>query len=287
MRRVTASNGVGYEYSELLPCPHAFATRIGGVSRLPHTAALNLGFGRGDPDETVLANLALFGEAVGFDAHRVISAEQIHSAKVRRVDKSHAGEGYYYGTTEPADGYLTTDDGIVLGVRTADCVPVLLYGQGERSGACIAAVHAGWRGTLAGISAVAVGQMKGLGVAPETIRAAIGPSIGACCYEVGEKFFHSFADKLGENVAAELIRPSGNDGKWHADLKEINRRLLLDARVLPENVDVSDSCTACLPEVFFSHRKSGGKRGTMLSVIFLREKKSLAPDGEASGKLEV
>ena len=286
MRRVTASNGVVYEYSELLPCPHAFATRIGGVSRLPHTAALNLGFGRGDPDETVLANLSLFGEAVGFDAHRVISAEQIHSAKVRLVDNSHAGEGYFYDTTEPADGYLTVDDKIVLGVRTADCVPVLLYGHGEKSGACVAAVHAGWRGTLAGISAVAIDQMIALGVASETIRAAIGPSIGACCYEVGDDFFHSFADKLGETMVAELIRPAGNDGKWHADLKEINRRLLLNAGVRPENVDVSVSCTACLPEVFFSHRKSGGKRGTMLSVIFLR-KKTLVPDGEASGKPEV
>ena len=247
--------------STIISCPHGFSTRIGGVSRLPHTAELNLAFGRGDDDATVIKNLELFSDAVGVDPHSVVSRHQVHSSKVEYVDQSNAGEGYYIPTELECDGYFTDSPGVTLGIKTADCVPILFHDPIKN---VIGAVHAGWRGTAAGIAGICVERMRSLGSEPKDIRAAIGAAINFCCYEVGEDFYDSVS-ALDRARAERFIREK--DGRLHADIVGMNADILKAAGV--EIIDISPHCTCHEPELFYSHRASKGVRGTMLSIIAL------------------
>ena len=148
-----ARNGVVFVRSDLLRSNHAFSTRIGGISELSHTSALNLAFNRGDEEATVLENLNRFGEAAGFDPESVISLPQIHSTNIIDVDVSMRGEGYFKHPHTSCDGYVTTQKGVVLGVKTADCLPLLLEAEdGNGNVIAVSAIHAGWRGTIEGIA---------------------------------------------------------------------------------------------------------------------------------------
>lgn len=247
---------------------HGFSTRHGGVSTLPHTASLNLTRNLGDDDRTVDANLDIFARAVSsdrFDRSRAVTAHQIHSAKVRLLDESHAGEGCVRDAGEDCDGFVTAVPGVMPVIRVADCVPVLLAGLCADGSAVVSAVHAGWRGTVAGIPAEAVRLMVRAGAELSTVRAAIGPHIGLCCFEVGEDFADAVRRAAGADFAARHIVPSprGISGKYHADLTGMNREILTDAGVKPEYIDISDACTMCDTETFFSHRGMNGRRGTM------------------------
>lgn len=258
--------------SKILRSAHAFSTREGGVSTLEHTKSLNLAFGRGDSDEVVLKNLEIFAEAVGIDPHGIISVPQIHSDIIYKVGRADAGEGYYKrANIREGDGYITDEKGITLGVKAADCVPILF--EAEKGGELIAvgAVHAGWRGTVAGIAAKCVRMLcEEYNVAPSDIRAVIGPCIHKCCYEVGEDLKMAVEQRLGKEMSDLFVVPSADvENKYFCDLVGLNRHLLLEAGILPENLDVVDLCSCCHPELFFSHRFSNGKRGTMLNVISL------------------
>ena len=274
MIRVTAQNGVVFYRSPLIPCIHGFSTRIGGVSTLPHTQSLNLGVERGDSHKTVLENLSLFADALGISDGEIISVRQIHSAKIRRVGRSNAGEGFFSAERESCDGYIATEEGIALGVRTADCVPILIYAppNDDFEGA-VMALHAGWRGTAAGIVTEAVGRATELGARPRDMVVAIGPAICPRCYSVRSDFYCEFRSMAGESITAKYVLPDASVvDVWHADLKGANRELLLLAGLSEKNIDVSDECTCCMPDEFFSHRYSGGQRGTMLSVITLKKR---------------
>ena len=267
MERVVAPNGVVFYRSELIPCIHGFSTRIGGVSYYEHTKGLNLVYDRGDEPQIVLENLRLFSDALEIDREDIISVSQIHSSTVRYVNYENRGEGYFRDELFPCDGYLTDDPDICLGVRTADCVPVLLYAPANDSfDGAVAAVHAGWRGTSLGIVREAVERLYLMGADLKDIKAAIGPSIGACCYSVRKDFYDAFMSSAGRSLTEEFVTPVGED-HWVADLKGANRRILEMCGVVSENIDVSDMCTCCRPDEFYSHRYSKGKRGTMLSVI--------------------
>ena len=257
-----ANNSVEYLTSTIIRSRHAFATRIGGFGEHPYTAGLNLAFNRGDSDGTVLKNLLLFGEAVGFDPQGVISLPQIHSATVIDVDKSARGLGYYEKTEQSADGYVTSESGIVLGVKSADCVPILLEAYDENDKIiAVSAIHAGWRGTSKGIAKEGVRMLVKKGADPKRIRAAIGPSIDFCCFEVGEDFAAEVAQMRDD------WKPFARDGKLYADVKARNREDLASCGLTNENIDLCDDCTCCLEEKYFSHRRMKGLRGTMLSVI--------------------
>ena len=266
MKLLTAKNGVKYIISDLLRAPHAFATRTGGVSELSHTASLNLAFGRGDRDETVLENLRLFGEAVGFAPESVISLPQIHSDRVMTVGASDGGEGYFRATERACDGYVTTECGVTLGVKTADCVPILLEARdGDGKVFAVSAIHSGWRGTAQTIVARGVEGLLSLGATPDRIFAAIGPCIGGDCYEVDADCRAALeAVNRGRGCIAE-----GEDGKYFPDLAALNRLILLDCGLLDGNIDVCRLCTHCESELFYSHRRQNGLRGTHLSVIFM------------------
>lgn len=278
--KLVKRGGVWFFRSELIPCPHGFSTRIGGVSEEPHTRSLNLAFERGDSDETVLQNLIRFSKAVGVSPNSVISLPQVHGRTVLYVTRQDCGEGYGTRTDRSADGYYTVDHAVTLGVKTADCVPILLCGVDENGDVTVvSALHAGWRGTALRIAARGVEAIVSMGIPPCRIRAAIGPAIGSCCYEVDAEFRERFYSVFGEDfLHGAFLRQTSDTGRCTADLKEINRRVLLGAGVLPEHIDVSRECTACSPELFYSHRYSHGVRGTMLSVIALPSESMLSED---------
>ena len=265
-----------FERSKKLTSPHAFSTRTGGVSSLSSTKSLNLGFDRGDDDSVVLKNLEIFGRAAGFDKSKVVTLPQTHSTLVLDVDESFCGFGYDERNFEAcghtfADGYITNKRGVVLGVKTADCVPILLEGRTDDGEIIsVAALHAGWRGTVGGIQKNAVEKLISLyKVKPKNIFAAIGPCIHSCCFEVGHDVYEAVA-ALGVDYANNFCTPEeGVEGKYMCDLVGINSRLLEGAGVPTENIDVIDECTYCNPEKYYSHRYSGGNRGTMLSVIWM------------------
>ena len=260
-----------YLRSHILTSPHAFSTRLGGVSLKSHTSSLNLSFDRGDEDGTVISNLEIFGSHAGFDPHSVISLPQIHSTQIYNVTKENAGEGYYIrGGIRQGDGYITCEKGITLGVKSADCVPILFEGYVNGRVRCIGAVHAGWRGSVSKIAPKCVDMMcSEFGVAPENIRVAIGPCIHRCCFEVGEDFLSEYYGLLGKDFGKKFIYPSDREGKYFCDLVSLNISLLQNVGVKRENIDTVDICTCCNPELFYSHRYSKGNRGTHLSVIWL------------------
>ncbi len=264
------------EKSKKLTSPHAFSTRTGGVSCLDSTKYLNLGFGRGDDDNVVMKNLEIFANAAGFDKETIISLPQVHSVEVLEVDTSLCGMGYTRRDFDSyehkfADGYITNQTGITLGVKTADCVPILLECRSDEGEIiAVGALHAGWRGTVAGIQKIAVEKLVALyGAKRENICAAIGPCIHSCCFEVGEDVYEAVY-ALGEDYAKDFCAPRENiEGKYMCDLVGINTRLLESVGVPKENINSIDECTYCHPEKYYSHRYSGGNRGTMMSVIWM------------------
>jgi YfiH family protein len=190
------------------------------------------------------------------------------------VGKSDRGQGYYFREEmREGDGYITDEEDVVLGVKAADCVPILFEAEKDGEVVAVGAVHAGWRGTLAGIQKKCVSLLcLEYGVEPQNIRAAIGPCIHACCYEVGEELFFSVADTVGEKAKYFLTPVFGKRGKFFLDLVALNRYMLESAGVPSANIDAIELCTCCHPELFYSHRYSGGVRGTMLNVIYINKK---------------
>ena len=251
---------------------HGFSAREGGVSTIPHLSSLNLTRGLGEGEENVRQNLDIFARAVSGDilgGESVVCAHQIHSANVRLIDKANAGEGYSIDMGEDADGFVTDIPGVMPIVRVADCVPILFAGSKADGSPVIGAAHAGWRGTVNGIAAVTVEKMLSLGCRRETVRVAIGTHIGYCCYEVGDDFYTSVSEIRSPEFAARHIKSTHVAGKYMADLTGMNLEILSYAGISPEQVEVSPYCTACDSETFFSHRKSGGRRGTMGAGIVI------------------
>lgn len=274
MRTNRIDGGAEFVRSDKLCSLHGFSTRVGGVSTLHHTSSLNLAFGRGDGRETVLENLRIFADAVGVDPKRVVSVSQIHSADVRYVGEENAGQGYFCDEEFQCDGYVTDVGGIVLGVKTADCVPILFEGYDVYGKVCaVGAAHAGWRGSVGGIAVRCLRELLELGASPDRVRVAIGPAICGECFCVRRDFYDAVVDMRGKDFAERFVIPDEKrDEVWHCDLRSMNKELLVGAGVKSENIDMSDECTCCLPERYFSHRYSRGERGTMLSVIEMPRK---------------
>ncbi len=242
-----------------------FSTRLGGVSADPATAEMNLAFGREDPDGVVLSNIGIFARALTgglYGAENVVCAPQIHSATVRYVTEADRGSGVTdRGGAAPCDGFVTDRRGVILTVRVADCAPILFRAEREDGGILVAAVHAGWRGTVSGIAAAAAEKLASLGAVKKSVRAAIGPHIGPCCFEVREDFRDAVAVERGRAFAERHI--ASRDGSLFADLTGMNTEILSEAGVPPERIEVSAECTACRPDLYHSHRRTGGKRGAM------------------------
>ena len=260
-------NGVFLLKSTVLKSNHAFLTRIGGISELEHTKGMNLAFGRGDDEKTVLENLEIFSSSVGFSKEDIISVPQIHSNIVKTVGFEEAGMGYYKNHDFSCDGYVTDKNNLPIGIKTADCVPILLEARNENDEViAVSAVHAGWRGTADRIAENAVLKLCELGAEMENIYVAIGPCIDECCYEVGEDFSNQIENKLGQNYKNKYVKSKGNSSLF-ADLKGMNFEILTSIGVLPQNIDVCQYCTSCNEKLFYSHRRQKGLRGAHLNVI--------------------
>ena len=262
-----------------------FSTRRGGVS-LPYGGnALNLGWTAEDTSSAVIENrrrlVAAVSQGLGPGREmRLISARQVHSAGVGVIRGSEdAPETADGRPLLQADGLITDVPGLLLGVGTADCVPVLVADQ-ERG--AVGAFHAGWRGTVERIAEKGIAAMiEAYGSRPEDLVAAIGPSIGGCCYAVGGEVRSRFCEQF--DYADELFRspdfaqpiaalPLETATETFLDLWEVNRRQLLAAGLLPGRISVIGECTACTRDIqgrrrYFSHRAEKGVTGRMLSVI--------------------
>lgn len=259
-------SGVPYYRADNLVFPNGFSTRLGGVSQEAHLASLNLAYGRGDEASVVEENQSRFFEAVFGNADLSLAArrEQIHSADIAYADKG--------GIYPPGDGFYTDTAGVILTVKVADCVPILLADPKRH---LIAALHAGWRGTVSGIARKGVEALVGMGADPRDIQVAVGASIRPCCYEVREDFYAAVKDLCGEDFAARFITPRRREeNTFSADVVGMNLAILKEAGIKDENISVMPICTACHSDVFFSHRASGGKRGTMMAAIMLPENSS-------------
>lgn len=249
---------------------HAFSTRAGGVSKNEYSS-MNLGFGRGDGDENVRENYHRFCRAAGLDYDSLVSSAQDHHTFIRRVGKEQCGIGIRKPKDmQSVDGLITSEPGVTLVTHYADCVPVYLLDPVKRA---IGLVHAGWRGTAARIAEAAVSAMtREFGSHPADLLAGIGPSIGPCCFEVDSPVRDVFA-ALSDLNPGDLIRDDGN-GKYHVNLWETNRRILMRAGIPASSVTVGGVCTRCNADLLFSHRATGGKRGGLAAFLALTEEEA-------------
>jgi YfiH family protein len=270
---------------------HGFSTRTGGKTTVyrPGKTDLNLGFTNSDDADNVTANRGLFVNAAtgGKEILGMVTLRQIHSSLIRRVTADDIS------TPLKGDGLMTDQPSVLLGIQTADCIPVLVADRKKRA---VAAFHAGWRGTLARIVENGVGRMRvEFGSKPENLIASIGPGIGPCCYSVGDEvreqfesqfpyapeLFHEVydSDPVKEKYPMLFLtaRAPGHSDLgpgMHLDLVEANRRQLLAAGLKKGSVFVTGQCTGCNTDRFFSHRIEQGFTGRMMSVIGILPAKS-------------
>jgi polyphenol oxidase len=265
---------------------HGFSTRTGGTSAAFGGGALNLGFSKHDSNSAVHHNRLAFLKKLGVAGKHpwaIVTLRQIHSDLIHLV------------TALPAqpltgDGLLTATPHLLIGIQTADCLPVIVADPRQRA---VGVFHAGWRGTVKRIVEKGVGEMQRcFGSRPRDLHAAIGPGVHACCYEVGaevreqfasqfaysDKLFHELKDSDPVREKYPLLfltaRAPGHSTlpiKTFLDLVEANRRQLLDAGLITKNISASDLCTSCRTDLLFSYRRERGVTGRMLAVAGIRE----------------
>lgn len=244
-----------------LGVPHAFSLRTGGVSEPPFDS-LNFGDAVGDAPEKVARNRALLLTALGLPTSRFTEVRQVHGSRMLYAVPDGETVRLAQSAVDPSPVTLPEADALIAlpgtsaGVRTADCVPVLLH---DPDTDLSAAIHAGWKGTVANIVGEVVERLvRDHGASRASIRAAVGPAIGVCCFEVGDEVARHFE-------APEVDRPRG--ARPHVDLPAANRRQLLEAGLAPQYVEVLPRCTSCESMSFFSHRRDAGRTGRHLAVI--------------------
>lgn len=240
---------------------NAFSTRLGGVSSLP-SAALSLGNFRQDARQNVLENRRRFQTALNAADWTLITANQIHSADIRLIHDTQDAKA------EPTacDALTANLPRTLLAVQTADCMPILLIDERSRA---FAAIHAGWRGTLAHIVARTLERMQiGFDTRPSDVLAAFGPAIGPCCFEVGPEVITQFEGAFNDvNFAVSKRQPNG---KAHLNLSQINRQILEEGGIKAENIFDCELCTSCHTELFFSYRRERGAEqpiGRLMGVV--------------------
>ncbi len=241
---------------------HGFSTRHGGVSQ-GYLASMSFSYDR-ETEEIVDENFRRFSAANDLPFESLVLTHQTHTDHVQAVDDSYKNQGRHRRLRE-VDGLVTKTPGLGLVCFTADCVPLLLA---DPESGVVAAVHAGWRGTVQSIAARAVEQMVMLGAKPERIVAAIGPSIGPCCFEVGPEVQKEFTDRFGDALPQVS---SGREGHTLVDLWKANRLVLQEVGVAKNNIFTSKTCTVCNNSDFYSHRYTKGMRGSLIAAISIKE----------------
>jgi polyphenol oxidase len=234
---------------------HGFLGRLGGVS-IGAYRSLNLAYWVGDDSAHVDENWLRLREIIGEETP-VARCHQVHGTAVRIVTRENISE------KPEGDGMVTAEPGILLAVASADCVPILMMDTHCR---IVGAIHAGWRGIIAGIAEEGIRAMESLGARRREIRAALGPSIGQCCFEVDEELAQRFAREV---AGSDRHARHGRPGKSHLDLRAIVTDQLMRAGLPRESISSVGPCTKCANERFFS-RRADASSGLQLSFIGIR-----------------
>ena len=248
--------------AENITAPHCFTTRFGGVST-GALASMNFAIKLDETDENVKANFEILGDVLGFGIPDLVLTRQTHSDIVRIVGREDCN-GCFHRDYPECDALVTKDPGVALVVFTADCTPILFH---DPVTGAVGAAHAGWRGTASAIAANVVEKMtQAFGCDPANIHAAIGPNIGFCHFETDADVPEAMLAAFGDEVRP-FIRRAGE--KYYVNLKEINALILRRAGV--RSIEISEDCTMCRPDRFWSHRVTGGNRGSQGAVIVCKE----------------
>ena len=249
---------------------HAISTRLSGVSKSPFDS-LNLALHVGDRAADVLINRKYFAASLDLRAEDIVTPNQVHGDRVARVDQSHRGRGAfdYDDCIQQTDALITDTPNLPLMLCFADCVPIMFVDPTHRA---VGIAHAGWKGTVAKIAAKTLEAMtREFHTEPSECLIAIGPSIGACCYDVGENVQSACRENFPNHDELLIER----DGKIYFDLQQANTIALLDAGVPLENIDVARECTCCKSGWYFSFRaarkKSFAETGRIAALISIRD----------------
>lgn len=245
---------------------HGFSTRKGGVST-GIFSSMNLNFKRGDDPDAVLENYRRMAAALNMRVEDMVLSDQTHTTNVRVITEEDRGKGILRPQDySDVDGMITNVPGIVLVTSYADCVPLYFVDPVRKA---IGLSHSGWKGTVGHIGQKTVEEMHEVyGSEPKDIVAAIGPSICQSCYEVSDDVAEAFRANFTADEAADILLDKGN-GKYQLDLWKANWYVLTDAGILPEHLSVTDLCTACHPDLLWSHRKTNGQRGGLSAFLSL------------------
>ena len=240
---------------------HGFSTRLGGVSK-GNCASMNISTTRGDDPAAIKENARRIAQAIGVEPESMVYTHQTHTVNVAVVREGDQGKRFM-----ETDGMVTNVPGICLVTFYADCVPLYFVDPVKKA---IGLSHSGWRGTVHRMGKATVEKMQETyGSDPADIIAAIGPSICQDCYEVSEDVIGEFRKEFEEEVLPELFYEKGK-GKYQLNLWRANEEVLLDAGVLKEHIAVTNLCTHCNPEILFSHRTTGNKRGNLSAFLALK-----------------
>lgn len=228
----------------------------------------------GDAPFSVVNNRKTLAERLGWPFEAFTCAEQVHGCEVRIIKASDAGSGRQDrdSSIQNTDALITNVPDVLLTMFFADCVPLYFYDSNTKS---MGLAHAGWKGTVADIAAATVGKMQSeFGALPADLKAAIGPSIGGCCYEVDESVLENVRPIMAtmrENDplwnGTDVVKPSKREGRAYLDLKHLNRQLMIKAGIMPSNIEMSSWCTGCRTDLLFSHRMENGATGRMMSWL--------------------
>ena len=253
-----------YLVAEGITVPHCFTTKLGGVST-GVMAGLNIAIKLDETKENVTRNYEILGEALGFEISDLVLTRQIHSDIVRTVTRADCN-GCFHRDYPECDGLVTNDPGVALTVFTADCTPLLFH---DPVTGAVGAAHAGWKGTAQDIAGKTVEAMvRSFGCDPANIRAAIGPNVGFCHFETDADVPEAMLKTYGEEIRP-FIWEKGP--KFFLDLKEINAFALRRAGV--RHIEISDHCTMCRTDLYWSHRITGDRRGSQGAIILCKEER--------------
>lgn len=250
--------------SGIISYPHGFSTRHGGISTGIYES-LNLGMNRGDKEINVKRNWQIFLTECGMNSLPFVCGKQVHGNRVAVVTAADAHNAYGHDPLIEADGFVTADRQVPVAIFTADCIPLLLT---DEVNGVAGAIHCGWRSTVADIEKNAIEAMKSVGADERYIRAAIGPSIGRCCFEVGEEVVEA-AYKLLGNDRFNIVDNSENPGKYMLDLSLVVRARLIQLGISPTKTEIISQCTMCNTNLYWSHRGTKGERGSQASIVMV------------------
>lgn len=244
---------------------HAISARLGGVSESPYDS-LNLALHVGDNPENVIANRKKFMRSLGYRVEDIVTPNQVHGDKILRVDENHRGLGSlnYSDAIPETDALITNIHKLPLMLCFADCVPVLFV---DTKNIAVGIAHAGWKGTMKKIAAKTfLAMQKEFGTKPEDCFAGIAPSIGNCCYEIGEEVRDTCKKSFTDT--SELIEE--RDGKFYLDLWKANEIQLMEVGLDKTNIDIAGECTCCKNSWYFSYRADKGNTGRIAAVIGIK-----------------